>query len=95
MILQTSRSGYKLLLHWLFQLGYLFKVGLVTLLTLYNADYGQSFPGIVQGLEHVLENLSLDQISVPSSFKYRIALEKQLTATMLHVLSLAPSTDHQ
>ncbi|XP_022722364.1 HEAT repeat-containing protein 6 isoform X2 [Durio zibethinus] len=58
-------------------------------------DYGKSFPDIVQGLEHVVENLGSDQISVPSSFKYRIALEKQLTATMLHVLSFASTTDHQ
>ncbi|XWS61469.1 hypothetical protein CRYUN_Cryun07bG0128200 [Craigia yunnanensis] len=58
-------------------------------------DYGKSFPDIVQGLEHVMENLGLDQISVPSNFKYRIALEKQLTATILHVLSLASATDHQ
>ncbi|XVF12805.1 hypothetical protein REPUB_Repub08aG0151600 [Reevesia pubescens] len=58
-------------------------------------DYGKSFPDIVQGLEHVVENLGSDQILVPSSFKYRIALEKQLTATMLHVLSLASATGYQ
>ncbi|XP_017973347.1 PREDICTED: HEAT repeat-containing protein 6 isoform X1 [Theobroma cacao] len=58
-------------------------------------DYGKSFPDIIQGLEHVVENLCSDQISVPSSFKYRVALEKQLTSTMLHVLSLASATDHQ
>ncbi|KAK2981971.1 hypothetical protein RJ640_019191 [Escallonia rubra] len=58
-------------------------------------DYGISFSDIVQGLEHVLENLSSDQILSPSSFKYRVALEKQLTSTMLHVLGLASTTDHQ
>ncbi|XWS38093.1 hypothetical protein CRYUN_Cryun19dG0101100 [Craigia yunnanensis] len=58
-------------------------------------DYGKSFPDIVQGLEHVMENLGSDPVSVPSSFKYRIALEKQLTSTLLHVLSLASATDHQ
>ncbi|CAI0408973.1 unnamed protein product [Linum tenue] len=58
-------------------------------------DYGESFPDVVQGLEHVLENLSSDQISAPSSFKYRVALEKQVTATMLHVISLTSSGDHQ
>lgn len=58
-------------------------------------DYGRSFSDVVQGLEHILENLGLDQISTPSSFKYRVALEKQLTSTMLHVLSLASSSDHQ
>ncbi|KAA3470163.1 HEAT repeat-containing protein 6 isoform X2 [Gossypium australe] len=58
-------------------------------------DYGKSFPDIVQGLEHVVENLGSDSISAPSSFKYRIALEKQLTSTLLHVLSLASATDHK
>ncbi|XVF10239.1 hypothetical protein REPUB_Repub07fG0165800 [Reevesia pubescens] len=58
-------------------------------------DYGKSFPDIVQGLEHVVENLGSDPIAVPSSFKYRIALENQLTSTLLHVLSLASATDHQ
>ncbi|XP_012474733.1 uncharacterized protein LOC105791273 isoform X2 [Gossypium raimondii] len=58
-------------------------------------DYGKSFPDIVQGLEHVVENLGSDSISAPSSFKYRIALEKQSTSTLLHVLSLASATDHK
>ncbi|XVE58219.1 hypothetical protein DITRI_Ditri04bG0152400 [Diplodiscus trichospermus] len=40
-------------------------------------DYGKSFSDVVHGLEHVVENLGSDQISIPSSFKYRIALEKQ------------------
>ena len=52
------------------------------MLTLFGADYGKSFPDIVQGLEHVMENLGSDQISVPSSFKYRIALEKQVILCM-------------
>ncbi|KAJ6753435.1 MALARIA ANTIGEN-RELATED [Salix purpurea] len=58
-------------------------------------DYGNSFSDVVQGLEHILQNLGSDQISAPSNFKYRVALEKQVTATMLHVLSLASSADHQ
>ncbi|XP_022762497.1 putative uncharacterized protein DDB_G0272456 [Durio zibethinus] len=58
-------------------------------------DYGKSFPDIVQGLEHVVENLGSDLISEPSNFKYRIALEKQLTSTLLHILSLSSATDHQ
>ncbi|KAL5551204.1 hypothetical protein UlMin_001380 [Ulmus minor] len=58
-------------------------------------DYGNSYSDVVQGLEHLVENLGSDQISAPSSFKYRVALEKQLTSTMLHVLSLASSTDHE
>ncbi|GMP35302.1 hypothetical protein CsSME_00007790 [Camellia sinensis var. sinensis] len=62
-------------------------------LMLYDADYGGSFSDVIQGVEHTVENLSSDQIT-PSSFKYRIALEKQLTSTMLHVLALASSADH-
>ncbi|OVA09399.1 HEAT [Macleaya cordata] len=58
-------------------------------------DYGSSFSDVIQGLEHVLETLGSDQISTASSFKYRDALEKQLTSTTLHVLGLASSTDHQ
>ncbi|KAH9718803.1 DUF4042 domain-containing protein [Citrus sinensis] len=59
------------------------------------SDYGKSFSDVVQGLEHILENLGADHLSAPSSFKYRVALQKQLTSTMLHVLSLASSSDHQ
>ncbi|XP_031397671.1 HEAT repeat-containing protein 6 isoform X2 [Punica granatum] len=58
-------------------------------------DYGRSFTDVVKGVEHVLENLDSYQMSAPSSFKYRSALEKQLTITMLHVLHLASSSDHQ
>ncbi|KAI3888557.1 hypothetical protein MKX03_001320 [Papaver bracteatum] len=59
------------------------------------SDYGSSFSDVIQGLEHVLETLGSDQISAASSFKYRDALEKQLTSTNLHVLGLASSTEHQ
>ncbi|EEF43498.1 conserved hypothetical protein [Ricinus communis] len=58
-------------------------------------DYGESFSDIVQGLEHVAENLGSDKISTPSSFKYRVALDKQVTSTLLHVVSLASSSDNQ
>lgn len=58
-------------------------------------DYGSSFSDVVQGLEHVLETLGSDQISVPSSLKYRVALEKQLTSSTLHVLSLVSCSDHE
>ncbi|KAG8634130.1 HEAT repeat-containing protein 6 isoform X2 [Manihot esculenta] len=57
--------------------------------------YGKSFSDVVQGLEHIIENLASDQIDVPSSFKYRVALDKQITSTMLHVLILASTADHQ
>ncbi|XAR71521.1 hypothetical protein NMG60_11028837 [Bertholletia excelsa] len=55
-------------------------------------DYGGSFSDVIQGVVHAVENLSSDQIP-PSSFKYRIALEKQLTSTMLHVLALASNAN--
>ncbi|KAL8253853.1 hypothetical protein R6Q59_032074 [Mikania micrantha] len=58
-------------------------------------DYGKSYSDVVQGVQHTLENLGSDQMFAPSSFKYRVALEKQLTSTMLHVLGLASgSHDH-
>ncbi|KVH95244.1 Armadillo-like helical, partial [Cynara cardunculus var. scolymus] len=54
--------------------------------------YGESYSDVVQGVEHTLENLGTDQMFAPSSFKYRVALEKQLTSTMLHLLGLASVT---
>ncbi|XP_057753732.1 uncharacterized protein LOC130973287 [Arachis stenosperma] len=56
-------------------------------------DYGPSFSDIVQCVEDVMENIGQDQISGPSNFKYRVSLQKQLTLTMLHVLSFTSSTD--
>nr|GEY50631.1 hypothetical protein [Tanacetum cinerariifolium] len=57
-------------------------------------DFGKSYSDVVQWVEHTLENLRADQMFAPSSFKYRVALEKQLTSTMLHVLGLASVTHH-
>ncbi|XP_008246195.1 PREDICTED: uncharacterized protein LOC103344370, partial [Prunus mume] len=57
--------------------------------------YGESFSDVIQGLVHILENQGSDHIASPSNFKYRVALEKQLTSTMLHVLILASSSDHE
>lgn len=45
---------------------------------IFNADYGSSFPDIIQGVEHILENLGSDKVSEPSSFKYRATLENQV-----------------
>lgn len=111
-ILQISRSGYKLLLHWLCRkrqlvsntdtlnhylwlnldliitLGFNLMFDILKVLTWhtsFDTDYGKSFPDIVQGLEHVVENLGSDPISAPSSFKYRIALEKQVILQFLHL----------
>ncbi|KAL8109553.1 uncharacterized protein LOC141672065 isoform X2 [Apium graveolens] len=58
-------------------------------------DYGSSFADVLQSVEEMLENLNSQQISTPSSFRYRIALQKQLTSTMLHLLGLASAADHQ
>ncbi|KAF4346859.1 uncharacterized protein LOC115698603 isoform X1 [Cannabis sativa] len=57
--------------------------------------YGNSFSDIVKGLVHLMENLGSNQISAPSSFKYRVALENQLTSTLLHILSLASRSEHE
>ncbi|CAN4112972.1 unnamed protein product [Withania somnifera] len=56
-------------------------------------DYGRSFFSVLQGVQHVVESLSADEISSPSNLKYRLALEKQLTSTMLHLLGLTSKTD--
>ncbi|XP_010251003.1 PREDICTED: HEAT repeat-containing protein 6 isoform X2 [Nelumbo nucifera] len=58
-------------------------------------DYGRSFSDVVQGLEHMIESLNSYQFSTPSDFKYKAALEKQLTSTTLHVLELASCSDHE
>ncbi|GKD03659.1 hypothetical protein Tco_1178633, partial [Tanacetum coccineum] len=39
--------------------------------------YGKSYSDVVQWVEHTLENLRTYQMFAPSSFKYRVALEKQ------------------
>lgn len=46
---------------------------------LFGAGYGKSFPDVVQGLEHTLENLESNHILAPS-FKYKVALEKQVNS---------------
>ncbi|GAY57189.1 hypothetical protein CUMW_177510 [Citrus unshiu] len=63
------------------------------------SDYGKSFSDVVQGLEHILENLGADHLSAPSSFKYRVALQKQKSSFLeewFKVLcsSLGESTTH-
>ncbi|GMH13272.1 hypothetical protein Nepgr_015113 [Nepenthes gracilis] len=58
-------------------------------------DYGRSFSDVVQGVEHILENLGSEQNLTPTSFKYKIALEKQLTSTLLHLLGLCSSSVHR
>ncbi|KAL9230385.1 hypothetical protein vseg_005746 [Gypsophila vaccaria] len=57
-------------------------------------DYGSSFSDIVRGIEYILENATSEQNSTPN-FKYMMALEKQLTASMLHVLGLCSSSIHE
>ncbi|KAK9122449.1 hypothetical protein Syun_020066 [Stephania yunnanensis] len=58
-------------------------------------DYGSSFADVVQGLQHVLENIGSDQITAPSSFRYREVLQKQLTTATLHVFGLVAFVDHE
>ncbi|XP_031494860.1 uncharacterized protein LOC116260555 [Nymphaea colorata] len=57
------------------------------------SDYGDSFADVLQGLVHVLEILNSDQVIIPSSLKYRDALEEQLGSTTMHVLSLTSPDD--
>ncbi|KAF3795695.1 HEAT repeat-containing protein 6 [Nymphaea thermarum] len=57
------------------------------------SDYGDSFADVLQGLVHVLEILNSDQVIMPSSLKYRDALEEQLGSTTMHVLRLTSPDD--
>ncbi|CAN6480640.1 unnamed protein product [Victoria cruziana] len=57
------------------------------------SDYGDSFTDVLQGLVHVIETLNSDHVIVPSSLKYRNALEEQLVSTTMHVLSLTSQDD--
>lgn len=51
---------------------------IVSLNILSLADYGDSFPDVVKGLGLILESLNLDHSSVPSNFKYKDTLQKQV-----------------
>nr|VDC75169.1 unnamed protein product [Brassica rapa] len=53
--------------------------------------YGRSFPDVVKGVWHTLQNLNSDRETTPTNFKYKKSLENQLTSTMLHLLSLVSS----
>ncbi|GAB2277718.1 hypothetical protein Dimus_012421 [Dionaea muscipula] len=57
--------------------------------------YGSSLSDVVQGVEHILENLGSEQNLLSSNFKYKIALEKQLTSTMLHLLGLCANSGNE
>ncbi|KAK3122741.1 hypothetical protein QOZ80_8AG0617540 [Eleusine coracana subsp. coracana] len=57
-------------------------------------DYGTSFPDVVRGLVHALEFLSSNNEPLPSNFKQKENLEKQLTFTALHLLGfISPNDD--
>ncbi|KAJ4913193.1 ARM repeat superfamily protein [Raphanus sativus] len=53
--------------------------------------YRRSFPDVVKGVWHTLQNLNSDREATPTNFKYKRSLENQLTSTMLHLLSLVSS----
>ncbi|XP_020599842.1 uncharacterized protein LOC110039196 [Phalaenopsis equestris] len=57
------------------------------------ADYGSSFSDVVQGLQLVLESLGSHHPMMPSSYKYKDTLEKQLSLTTLHVLGFVSLED--
>ncbi|XP_062191906.1 uncharacterized protein LOC133895528 [Phragmites australis] len=56
-------------------------------------DYGRSFPDVVRGLVHALESLSSNNSSLPSNFKQKDNLEKQLSFTALHLLGFVSPND--
>ncbi|CAO2176465.1 unnamed protein product [Urochloa humidicola] len=56
-------------------------------------DYGSSFPDVVRGLVHALEALVSNNSSLPSNFKQKDNLEKQLTFTALHLLGFVSPND--
>ncbi|KAL5230842.1 hypothetical protein ABZP36_029618 [Zizania latifolia] len=58
-------------------------------------DYDSSFPDVVQGIEHVLETLSSNNLSSPSNFKHRDNLKKQVTFTALHLFGFVSPKDDQ
>lgn len=58
-------------------------------------DYGTSFYDVLEVIVQQQESLRSDQISMPSNFKYKVALEKQITSTMLHMIGLASTAEHQ
>ncbi|KAL1559211.1 HEAT repeat-containing protein 6-like isoform X2 [Salvia divinorum] len=59
-------------------------------------EYGKSYYDVDKSAwSMLLRTLNQDQIAEPSNFKYRIALEKQLTSTMLHLLDLASKCDQR
>ncbi|KAJ1267298.1 hypothetical protein BS78_07G045400 [Paspalum vaginatum] len=56
-------------------------------------DYGSSFSDVTRGLVHALESLSSNNSSLPSNFKQKDNLEKQLTFTALHLLGFVSPND--
>ncbi|KAH6556049.1 hypothetical protein KP509_1Z208300 [Ceratopteris richardii] len=58
-------------------------------------DYGQSFSDIVQALVLSLESLNSSELADPSTYKYMVALNEQLTDTCLHVLRLVEIQDYE
>ncbi|XP_078174043.1 ARM repeat superfamily protein isoform X2 [Carex rostrata] len=58
-------------------------------------DYGSSFSDVVQGIVQVLESLSSDSLSNPSSYKYKDNLEKQIAFTALHLIALISCEEEQ
>ena len=63
------------------------KCGSIHTRQLSDVDYGSSFSDIIQGLEHALESLVSGQVQDPSSFKYRDALEKQVSLMLIFKLN--------
>lgn len=58
-----------------------------SLSSLFFTDYGNSFPDVVRGLVHALEALNSNNSSLPSNFKQKDNLEKQVSVIDAHIVT--------
>jgi len=58
-----------------------------SLSSLFFTDYGSSFPDVVRGLVHALESLNSNNSSLPSNFKQKDNLEKQVSVIDAHIVT--------
>jgi hypothetical protein len=57
-------------------------------------DYGSSFPDVVRGLVHALEALCSNNSSLPSNFKQKGNLEKQVSVIDAYTVALFARKHH-
>ncbi|TKW08942.1 hypothetical protein SEVIR_6G058000v4 [Setaria viridis] len=83
LLLIRNSNNYKIKMH----------AGVALAVPVSRLDYGSSFPDVVRGLVHALEALCSNNSSLPSNFKQKGNLEKQLTFTALHLLGFVSPND--